>query len=232
MLNYKCENMKPSKKNPLIIILLGPQGSGKGTQTELLMKKFGLEYIGSGVLLRARKKKKDFTGIKTGQVIDQGLRIHIPVIFKLWMDKMEEFKKNPQFKGMIIEGSPRTVMEAEMFELALDWYEWHKNKKVIYIDISMKEAVWRLTRRRMCRQCGRIMPFVGKYRAMKKCDQCGGELYTRKDDNEKAIRKRLGWYKKEVIPVINYYKKRGELIKINGEQSIEDAFKDVLKAIK
>jgi len=83
----------------------------------------------------------------------------------------------------------------------------------------------------MCKKCGRIMPFIGKYREMKKCDECGGELHTRRDDNEKAIRKRLDWYRKEVIPVIDYYKKRGELIKINGEQPIEDVFKDILKAI-
>lgn len=219
-------------KKPLIIIILGAQGSGKGTQAKMLMKRFGLEYISSGDLLRARKKKKDFTGIKTGQVIDQGIRIHTPVIFKMWMDKFEEFKKKPRFKGFIIEGSPRTVAEAELLELALDWYEWLENKKVIYIDISLKEAVWRLTKRRMCRKCGRIMPFVGQFRKMKKCDKCGGELFTRKDDNEKAIRKRLGWFKKEVMPVINYYKKRRELIKINGEQSIEDVFQDILKAIK
>jgi len=218
-------------KKPLIIIILGAQGSGKGTQTKFLMEKFGLEYIGSGDLLRARRKKKDFTGIKTGQVIDAGIRIHTPVIFKLWMDKMEEFKNKPRFKGLIMDGSPRTVMEAEMFELALDWYGWHKNKKVIYIDISLKEAIWRLTKRRMCKKCGRIMPFVGEFRKMKRCDKCGGELYTRKDDNEKAIRKRLGWYQKEVMPVINYYKKRGELIKINGEQPIEKVFKDILKAL-
>ncbi len=221
--------MKPSK--PLAIIILGVQGSGKGTQAKMLIEKFGLEYISSGDLLRARKKKKDFTGAKIGRVIDRGLRVPTPVIFKMWMDKLEEFKNKKRFKGLAVEGSPRTVPEAEMLELALDWYEW-KNKKVIYIDISLKEAVWRLTRRRMCRKCGRIMPFVGEFRKMKKCDKCGGELFTRKDDNEKAIRNRLGWFKKEVMPVINYYKKRGKLIRINGEQLIEAVFKDVLKAVK
>ena len=216
---------------PLVIIILGAQGSGKGTQAKMLMKKFGLEYIGSGDLLRARRKKKDFTGLKIAEVINQGKRIHTTVIFKMWLDKMGEFKQKRQFKGLIMDGSPRTVVEAELVELALDWYEWAENKKVIYIDISTKEAIWRLTKRRVCRKCGRIMPFVGQYRKMKKCDKCGGELFTRKDDNEKAIRKRLDWHKREVMPVINYYKKRGELIKINGEQSIEDVFKDILKAL-
>lgn len=217
---------------PLVIIILGAQGSGKGTQAKMLMKKFGLEYIGSGDLLRARRKKKDFTGLKIAEVINQGKRIHTTVIFKMWLDKMGEFKQKRQFKGLIMDGSPRTVVEAELVELALDWYEWAENKKVIYIDISTKEAIWRLTKRRVCRKCGRIMPFVGQYRKMKKCDKCGGELFTRKDDNEKAIRKRLDWHKREVMPVIDHYKKRGELIKINGEQSIEDVFKDILKAIK
>ena len=216
---------------PLVIIVLGIQGSGKGTQVALLAKKFDLRTVSSGDMLRARAKKKDFTGVKIGEVMIRGGRVPTPVIFKMWMDNLEEFKKKSGFKGLVMEGSPRTVIEAEMVEQALGWYQW-TNKKILLIDISQKEAVWRLTKRRMCRRCGRIMPFIGEYRKMKKCDKCGGELYTRKDDNALAIRQRIGWFKREVMPVINYYKKRGELIKVNGEQSIEDVFKDILKAIK
>lgn len=218
--------------NKKIIILLGAPGAGKGTQAKLLQKKFDLNYIGSGDLLRARKKLNDFTGEKIGQVIDKGKRVPTPVIFKLWMDKFEKFKKAPKFKGILIDGSPRTTLEADMIEQALEWYEWTENKRVILIDISTKEVIQRLTKRRMCEQCGRIIPFVGEFKKIKECDKCGGKLITRADDDEKGVRKRLEWFQTEVKPAINYYEKRGELIKINGEQSIEDVFQDILKVLK
>ena len=226
------KKQKIKNKSSKVIIILGPPGSGKGTQAKLLKKRFNLEYVGSGDLLRARKKKRDFTGIKIGKEIDQGKRVLTPVIFKIWMDEFEKFKKKPGFKGVIIDGSPRTDLEAEMVEQALSWYGWEKNKKVLLIAVSTKEVLRRLTNRRMCRECGRIIPFVGKFRKLKKCDKCGGDLYTRKDDRIKGVRKRLAWYKTDVMPAIRFYRKRGELIKINGEQSIEGVFKDVLKAVK
>jgi adenylate kinase len=218
--------------NKKIIILLGAPGAGKGTQAKLLIEKFNFNYIGSGDLLRARKKLNDFTGTKIGQVIDKGKRVATPVIFKLWMDKFEKFKKAPKFKGIIIDGSPRTTLEADMMEQALGWYEWEKNKRVILVDISTKEVIQRLTKRRMCEQCGRIVPFVGEFKKIKECDKCGGKLIARADDDEKGVKKRLEWFQTEVKPAINYYRKRGELIKINGEQSIEDVFKDILKVLK
>ncbi len=84
--------MKHFKKNPLIIILLGKSGSGKGTQAELLQKKFSLEYIGSGDLLRTRGKRKDFTGKKLTKALIKGELAPTSVIFKLWLDKTEELK--------------------------------------------------------------------------------------------------------------------------------------------
>lgn len=217
---------------PSIIILLGPPGSGKGTQAKFLQKKFNLKYIGSGDILRERKRKKDFTGRKIAQVIDKGGRVPTPVIFKLWMDRMEFFKQKKDFNGFIIDGSPRTVLEAEMIDQALDWYEWNKNKKILLIDVSTKEIIWRLTKRRMCQKCGRIMPFVGKFRKMEECDKCGGKLTIREDDNAKGVRERLKWFQADVRPAINYYRKKKELIRINGEQSIEDVFKEILEKIK
>jgi len=219
-------------RNLKIIIFLGKPGSGKGTQAELLGEKLGLDYVGSGELLRSRKTIKDFTGKKVASVIDKGGLLPTPVIFKLWLDRFEELKKIKSLKGFIMDGSPRKILEAYLLNDALRWYEWEKFVKVMLIDISNKEVVWRLTKRRICKKCGEIIPFVGEFRKVKRCPKCNGELVKRVDDTVGGVKNRLGWFKTDVQPVINYYKKTGKLVKINGEQSIENVFKDILKAIK
>jgi len=214
-----------------VLILLGLPGSGKGTQAKLLKEKFGFTYMGSGDLLRARKKIGDFTGDKIASVMDKGDRIPTHIITKIWMEKFEKFEKEG-FNGLIIDGSPRTVPEKDLIEGALNWYGWAENKKVILVDISSEESVMRLTKRRNCKKCKRPIPFVGEFKNIEKCPDCGGELIGRIDDNEEGVRARLGWFKTDVQPVIDAYEKEGELIRVNGEQSIENVFKDILEAIK
>jgi len=221
-----------SKKHPLILVILGPPGSGKGTQTNFLLKKFKLDYIGSGELLRTRKQKKDYTGKKIAQTIDNGKRVATPVIFRLWMGRLEGLKNKKGFNGFVIDGSPRTKFEAEMLEMALEWYEWDKHKKAIFIDLSEKEAIKRLIARKMCKKCKVVIPCVGKFKHLEKCEKCGGKLVAREDDTKNGIKERLRWYKEEVRPAINYFRKRGELTKVNGDQSIEDVEKDIMKVLK
>lgn len=189
-------------KKPLIVIFLGRSGSGKGTQARLLEKKLGLDYVSSGDLLRSRKKKNDFSGIKIASVIDKGGIVLTPVVFKLWLDKFEALKKKKNFKGFIFEGSPRKILEAFLLNEALEWYEWGENIKVVLIDISPKEAITRLLKR------------------------------GREDDTLSGIKKRLKWFETNVQPVISFYKKTKKLVKVNGEQSVENIFKDILKSLK
>lgn len=214
------------------IILLGKSGCGKGTQAELLQKKFSLDYIGSGDLLRARSKKNDFTGKKLTNFLAKGLLIPTPIILKLWLDKVEELKDKKNIKGLLMDGNPRKILEAYFIDEALSWYDWDKNIKIFEIDISDKEAVWRLTKRRICTKCKEIIPFVGEFRKINKCHKCGGKLVKRSDDTVQSVKSRLAWFRKEVYPIINYYKKSGRLAKINGEQPIEGVFEDILKALK
>lgn len=217
-------------KKERIIILLGPPGSGKGTQAKLLVKKFDLEYFGSGISLRKRKKIDDFTGRKLGKVMGKGELVPSFIISKLWIDRLEKIKQKKQSKGFVIDGSPRKMLEARLLDDALKWYEWEA--KILFIDISKRESINRLTKRKMCAKCGRIIPWVLHFKKLKKCDKCSGPLMVRHDDSKKAINKRLDEFKDEVIKVIDYYKKQKRLIRINGEQSIEKVCKDILKAIK
>lgn len=223
--------MKPSK-NPFSLIIYGRAGSGKGTQADLLAKKFKLEHFSSGEALRNRQKVNDFTGQKLIKVMSEGKWVPECTIIKIWMDKLEEFKQKRNFKGWIYDGGPRLTLETELLDKALAWYEWQKNIKVLLIDISEKTTYDRLTKRRQCKKCKTLIPWVGKFKLLQKCHKCGGELIHRVDDKPEAIKERLAQFKKYTIPQINYFKKQGKFIKINGEQSIEDVFKDVLKALK
>lgn len=219
-------------KKPLSIIIYGRAGSGKGTQADLLAKKFKLEHFSSGEALRQRQKLGDFTGKKLAKVISEGKWVPECTIIKIWLDKLEEFKQKRNFNGWIYDGGPRLDLETVLLDKTLEWYEWHKNIKVILIDISEKTAFYRLTKRRQCQKCKELIPWVGKFKKLEKCHKCGGGLVYRYDDKPKAIKERLAQFKKYTIPQINYFKKQRKLIRINGEQPIDDVFKDILKVIK
>ena len=215
-------------KQPKIIIILGRSGCGKGTQAKLLIKEFSFGYLGSGDLLRKRAKKDDFSGEKIRGVMNQGKRVPTPIMFRIWAEEIEKIKDEVNKKGLIIDGNPRSLREAELMNDAFEWYEW-ENIKVILLDISEQEAFDRLTKRRICKQCGKLIPWVGNFKIMKACDECGGELITRSDDQPEAIKSRLDFYKKDVEPAIKYYEKQQRLIKVNGDQSINDVYKDIIK---
>jgi adenylate kinase len=223
--------MKKSKI-PRVIILIGPPGSGKGTQAKLLCEKFNFEYIGSGDTFRARQKIPDFTGKKLTQVMNKGKLAPSFIVIKIFGEKLDELQKEKKIKGLVLDGWTRTLPEAILIEEALDWYGWGKYFKVLLIKISKKESINRLTKRRQCKKCGRLIPWVGEFKKLKKCDKCGGELFFRPDDKIEVIQTRLEEYERETIPAINYYKKEGKLIVINGEQSIEDVFKEILEKLK
>ncbi len=189
---------------PLIIILFGRSGCGKGTQAELLKEKLGLIYLGSGKLLRQKAEAGGYSGKKIGEVLEKGLLIPTSIISHIWMGCLEEIKSKEDdgFKGILFDGSPRKLIEAKILEEALEWYDWDKNVKVILLDISREEAVKRLTLR-----------------------------HREIDDTPEAIKERLDFFDKEVAPVIDFYENKGCLIRINGEQSIENIHQEILEKL-
>ena len=190
MLNFKCVNMKHFKKDPLSIIIYGRPGSGKGTQVILLAKKLSLEYFGSGEALRQREKVSDFTGKKLKEVLKKGKWVPECTIIKIWLDRLEQFKQKKNFQGWIYDGGPRLTLETELLDKTLDWYEWQKNIKVVLIDISAKTAFNRLTKRRQCKKCKEIIPWLGDFKKLEKCQKCKGELIHRTDDKPEALKER------------------------------------------
>jgi adenylate kinase len=219
--------------NMKALTLLGRAGCGKGTQAKLLMEKFGLIYIGSGEILRAIGKQDNFNGKKIKEIIEQGKLAPTFLIFQQWINRLSDIKlsADPNFTGIIFDGSPRKLIEAQMMQEAMIWYEWDKNFKAILVDISREEAFNRLTRRRQCAKCGQLIPYIGAYKDLVVCDKCGGELVVRMDDTPEAINLRLDLFEQEVMPVVNFFEQEGYLVKVNGEQSIEDVQKEILAKI-
>ncbi len=219
------------KNKPLNFVLIGRSGSGKGTQAKLLMEHFGnLVYIGSGDLFRDLAKANSDVGEKIRKILKEGGLPYDDLASMLWMHEISYKVKSSE--GILADGFPRRLNEAKNLEQFLEFLGRKENTFNLLIDISKEEAFNRLTKRRTCKECGRLVPWVGEFKNLKVCDRCGGELIDRPDDKPEAINSRLDYFEDRVVEAIKYYEEQRRLVKINGEQSIEDVFKDILRAIK
>ena len=216
---------------PLNFTLIGRSGSGKGTQAKLLMKEFGdFCYISTGDLFRDLAKADTATSKKIQKIMNKGGLPFDDMATTLWMHKFAYNLKEEQ--GLMLDGAPRRVNEAKSFDRYLDFLERKDTTFNLLIDISRDEASGRLLKRRICKDCGRLIPWVGEFKELKKCDKCEGELITRPDDTVEAIKNRLDYYDERVSEVVEYYEQQNRLTRINGEQSIEDVFAEILSKIK
>jgi len=232
--------MKKGRK--FVIIIIGPPGAGKGTQAELLAEKLGLYYFETSRILEeswAEAKKSDCVEVDDGQkfylleekkLFDGGILCSPPFVSFIVKKKIKELAS--QNKSIVIAGSPRTLYEGkEVMPLMIDLYG-AENVLVLELKISDQESIWRNTRRKLCSKCRYPVPFTKETQNLKECPKCGGELVTRTLDTEDIIKVRLNQYKERTYPLFEYFKELGIVIKeINGEQPIEDVFKDILKAV-
>ncbi len=215
----------------LNIIIMGPQGSGKGTQAKLLAEKFNLEHIEPGRLLRGLVAK----GGALGQKINYYLNIKgslVPSDLLFFKVLKPRFQALPQDKGFVLEGAPRELKQAQYLEGMLASLK-KKITHVFYIKISEQETFKRLAKRLNCRQCNRpIILGVDVQGPQEKCPHCGGDLFQREDDQPACIEKRLEVFLKETSPVIERFRQQGLLIEINGEQIIAKVHLDIVQQIE
>jgi len=214
--------------SPKVYVLAGPPGSGKGTQAKLLAPELKVPHISLGDLLREAVRSGTEVGKLAKSYLDAGKLVPDSVAIKV---AEEAVTKKECRNGFVIDGFPRTLEQAKLFDALLIKLKFDLSK-VLYIDIPLKEILKRLTGRRSCRNCGAVYNLTSKPPKVENvCDVCGGELYQRKDDTEDVIKVRFGVYEKQTSPLVDYYKKQGKLVYIDGTQKVDQVFKEVCKAV-
>jgi len=211
------------------IIMLGPPGSGKGTQAKKLIEKFGIPQISTGDLLREAVKNGTELGKQAKSYMDAGKLVPDEVVVGMVKERLS---KDDAQRGFILDGFPRTVPQAEALDKTLDQMG-KKIDKVVNVDVPDSEVVERLSGRRTCKGCGAM--YHVKFNQPKKeglCDKCGGELYQRDDDNEQTIKRRLEVYHEQTSPLKDYYGKKGLVADVDGTGDINEITKAIEKVLE
>ncbi|MDD4334225.1 MAG: adenylate kinase [Desulfotomaculaceae bacterium] len=209
-------------------LIMGPPGAGKGTQAETLVKKLGITHISTGDMFRSAIKEGTEMGLKAKEYMDKGELV--PDYVVVGMVK-ERFTQSDSVCGFLLDGFPRNVVQAEELDEMLKSIGLSLNG-VINIVVPREKLVERATGRRICRSCGASYHVsFKKPQAEKICDNCGGELYQRSDDNETAVNNRLYIYEASTKPLIDYYETKGLLRNIDGDQDIDKVMENILKSI-
>jgi len=207
-----------------VIILLGKPGSGKGTQAEPLAKMLGLPFVSMGKLLRAEIKNKTAIGTRASADVAAGRLVDNKITNTLLRRRLE---KSDAKKGIIIDGCPRDLVQAQMLEKIA-----HVTHAIL-ISITDAEVIERISGRRVCTGCG-LNYHVVLNRPKKEgtCDRCGASIIHRDDDKPKIIRERLKSYREDTIPVLHYYRRRRALRRIDGVGTIGEVSARAIAAIQ
>ena len=206
------------------LILLGAPGAGKGTQAEMLVEKLSIPAISTGNMLREAMANGTSLGKQVKQYMDDGVLVPDELILGIVAERVAQ----PECKnGFILDGVPRTLAQAEALDAKGVWID-----HVVSIEIDDAVIEGRMTGRRVCGKCSASYHITANPPTTEGiCDQCGGELVIRKDDAPETVRKRLQVYHQSTEVLKDYYAKSGKLRLVEGNQSIEGANRDILKAI-
>ncbi|MEL1135358.1 adenylate kinase [Desulfitobacterium sp. THU1] len=209
-------------------ILMGPPGAGKGTQAADLITRYQIPHISTGDMFRAAIKAGTALGIKAKEYMDAGSLVPDEVTIGIVAERLAEPDCS---KGFLLDGFPRTVAQADALDKIISDLKMNLDG-VINIEVPETKLLERLTGRRICRQCGATYHMVFNPPASEACDKCGGELYQRNDDTLETAKNRLQVYNDQTQPLIDYYREKGLLKEINGDQDIAKVLQDIVKALE
>ncbi len=204
----------------MIIIMMGPPGAGKGTQTQLLSKRKNIPALVMGDVLRKEIKEETELGKVIRSYVEKGELVPDRFIVEI----TKKFLNGK--KDAILDGFPRNINQAQALR------DIRQDLKVVYIELSDEEIVNRISARRVCEKCGAVYNlYTNPPKKEGICDKCGGRLIQRADDREEVIKRRIEIYKKETKPLIDYFEQYGCLVRVNGNASIEEVYSNIEKAV-
>lgn len=211
------------------VILLGAPGAGKGTQAVTLAQSTDLVHVSSGDLFRAALRDGTELGMRAKQYMDKGELVPDAVVIDMILERIAQPDCS---KGVIFDGFPRTVEQAKSLEAAL---AEHNNgiDVVIFIEVPQDVLLKRIVGRRTCKSCGAVYNTYFFPSAKEDvCDNCGGELYQRSDDTMETAQNRMDVYFQQTSPLISYYREKGILKEVNGQQEIEQVRDGMMAALQ
>ena len=209
--------------------MLGAPGAGKGTQADILSQEMDLPHIASGDLFRQALEKKTEVGILAKSYMDKGELVPDEITIKMILERINE---SDCASGCLFDGFPRTLHQAKVLDKVLEEQE-KSIDKAVYIEVPNEELVNRLSGRWLCRTCQAPYHIINSPpKTPGKCDKCGGELYQRSDDREETVRERLNIFFAQTVPILDYYKKQGKLIRVDGNLGMQAVAKEIISALK
>ena len=209
--------------------MLGAPGAGKGTQADILSQEMDLPHIASGDLFRQALEKRTEVGLLAKSYMDKGELVPDDTTIKLILERINQ----PDcVSGCLFDGFPRTLHQAKVLDEALK--EQGKTiDKAIYIEVPNEELVKRLSGRWLCRACQTPYHIISSPpKTPGKCDKCGGKLYQRSDDREETVKDRVSIFFAQTVPILDYYKKQGKLIRVNGNLGMQGVARGIISALK
>jgi adenylate kinase len=211
------------------IILIGAQGSGKGTQAELLSKALDICHVASGDLFRKAFQEKTELGLKAKAYVDRGDLVPDDLTVAMVLDRLQEPDCD---NGVLLDGFPRTIAQAQALDQGMQRIGRHIDL-AMYLDVPEEELLSRLSDRYICRANQPVYNLRTRPPKVPGiCDQDGSELYQRSDDKGEAVQKRLDIFFNETIQLLDYYSQQHKLIKVNGNQAIEQVQAAILQGIQ
>ena len=209
----------------VIIVVLGKQGAGKGTQCKRLAQHLRIPHVSTGDILRAAVRDKTAVGREVASILEAGQLVSDDLVNRL---VKERFAEPDAAGGALLDGFPRTDVQAQ----ALDEILGGDGVKIcINLDVPNELVAQRLSSRRVCQECGAIYRDTDIEAISGTCTNCGGDVIQRADDMPEAIIKRLEVYERDTAPLLSFYDARGLLVRVDGDQDPQDVTADILEAL-
>jgi adenylate kinase len=211
------------------IVFMGPPGAGKGTQAKALAAELGIAHIATGDLFREAAQRDTPLGREARAYMERGELVPDALTVAMLLERLAA---PDAARGALLDGFPRTLAQAEQLDAALA-AQGRRVDKAVYLVVPRETLLRRLSGRWLCERCQAV--YHESYRPPAqpgRCDQCGGRLYQRPDDRRETAERRLDVYLEQTMPVIEYYRRKGLLVEVNGDQAIEAVQHDLRQALR